>query len=377
MTSAEAATSEVALATSDTPVTATIGGLASWPPGDSLQLVSPERGTTLAGLETNFAAYPKVGETTIAAQALNWKHLGAPLVDGAKGETALITQLVAAQSGGRRYAALARAGAAHGFTVRDGEAATLSATLTPVAQDRAFSIQWKGSQFAALVEATGAGARPGGAATVAISVVPAGFGDIPASHSLRDFFTRYHSGFPTLVELPPFATSDFTQDVVYGNPFPGAWSEFVTAIYTSSVPVPTAAGVGSVQARLITAQSVAALGKGGAIAPQLSPVRNVALDGVAFDAPRAGVGASPTISWQPPALGKATGYAVTVHQVETSDQGVNIKPLTTLSTKGTSLQLPAALLSSGSSYVLTITALSNGDSHQAFAADHVTAQLSL
>lgn len=369
--SAGSGSGEVARATSDTPVTATLGGLASWNQGDSLQLVSPERGITLAGLENNFAAYPKVGETTIAAQALNWKHLGAPLVDGAKGETVMITQLVAAQSGGRRYAALARAGAAHGFSVRDGEAATLSATLVPVAQDRAFSIQWKGSQFAALVAQTGAGASPGGAATVAISAIPAGFGD---------FFTSYYAGFPTLVELPPFATSDFDQEVAYGNPFTGkhgAWSELVTAIYTSSVPVPTAAGVGSVQARLVAAQSVAALGKGGAIAPQLSPVRSVALDGAAFDAPRAGVGTSPTISWEPPALGKATGYAVTVHQVETSDQGVNVKPLATLATKGTSLQLPAALLSSGSSYVLTITALSNGDSHQAFAADYVTAQLSL
>lgn len=341
---------EVGRATRDTDVTFNVSGLSAWAAGDSLQLVDPARGAAMAGIENAFSAYPRGGETTVAGQRLNWRHTGAPLVEAARGESVMLTQLVAAPAGG--YSALARAGAAHGFTVRDGEAAALSATLAAVAQDRALTLRFRGDQFAALAAAAGEGARPGGAAAVEISAVLGG--------AAGDLHAAFQAGLPSLVTFAPLAAAAAERSVVYGNPWKGG--EVATALYSASVPVPTRWGVGSALARFVSSAPVTSL-KAGELAPQLSPVRGVKL--------------SPSrLSWEAPAQGKATGYSVVVHLVDGSDQGVNLKPLATLTTKATSLALPAEVVTAGRTYVFTITAMT-GDGLSFASADHVTAQLAL
>ncbi len=366
---AAAAPAASAAAKRDTQVTLSLGGLQSWKAGDSLQLVVPSTGAALPGLENSFAAYPRAGETTIAAQTVSWKHVGAPLVTADKGETVILAQLAAAIStgDGRAYAALARSGAAHGLTLRDGEAGSLAATLAPVAQDRAVTVQWRGDALPELAAAAGPGARPSPAATVAITALPDG-------GARTDFTAAYHGGLASLVVFPPLPTTRFEQTVAYGNPFSGAsgkWSEVATSVYTASVPVPTASGVGSLAARFVTAVPVTS--KVLELSPRLSPVGGVTLDGVALDAPRTDAGRSPTLAWQAPKLGVAGSYSVTVYLVIGSDQGVELEAIDSLTTKGTSLQLPR--LAAGGTYVAAITATSRGGDELVFAsADHVTAQ---
>jgi hypothetical protein len=132
-------------------------------------------------------------------------------------------------------------------------------------------------------------------------------------------------------------------------------------VYSASVPVPTKWGVGSVAARFVVAAPVASLGKSGELAPQISPVSGVKID-------------AGHVSWQAPSLGKATSYSVVVSAVSGSDQGVDIKAVAQLTTKASSLQLPA--LAAGT-YVLTITAIAQGEGRAFASADHVTAQLAL
>jgi hypothetical protein len=356
---------EGALATRDTDVTFNISGLSAWTSGDSLQLISQRSGVVLGGLESSFAAAPRGGDTTVAGQAINWKHTFAPLVDAAKGDQVMVTQLVAATSNGRPYSALARAGVAQGFSLRDGQPASLAATLAALKQDRTLALRWNGAAFAALTSqasaSAGAGALPAPAATVSISAISqAQAGSLTG----EAFLTSLYAGLPSLVTFSPLPGEVVDQAVAYANPFPslgGTWHELATAVYAASVPVPTRWGVGSVPARFVAAVPVSSLGKTGELAPQLSPVSGVKID-------------AGNVRWHAPTLGKATSYSVVVSAVTGSDQGVDIKAVAQLSTKATSLQLPA--LAAGT-YVLTITAIAQGEGHAFASADHVTAQLTL
>ncbi|HEX4419869.1 MAG TPA: hypothetical protein VH165_18270 [Kofleriaceae bacterium] len=367
----------------DTHVTFQLTGLHAWRTGDSLQIVAPNAGMTLAGPENDFAAYPAAGATAITGQTLNWTSALAPIVDAAKGDTTWVTQMVDAVSGTAHYRALAQAGIAKGFAITDGAPATLTAALAPVAQDRTLALHWRGAQFAALAAQAGPGAQPGATAAIAISTLPE-----PLAHT-NNFFTSHYMGLPNLVELGPISGSaDVDQTVNYGNPFTtaaNAWSEFVTVIYSMSVPVPTKNGIGSLPARIVAALPVTALAKSGELAPPLSPVRAAKVNGQSLDTVRTSVGDAPTISWTAPAAGTATDYAVVVHAVDAAPGGVSLTTVATLHTRATSLQLPASVMVPGRSYVLTITAIAAPGADLAarplvgslpFAsADYVTAQI--
>lgn len=130
---------------------------------------------------------------------------------------------------------------------------------------------------------------------------------------------------PTLVELGPISGSeDIDQAVAFGDPFAAggaAWTEFVSVIYPIPVAVRTPQGSASLSAMIVAAVPLGALGDGGVIAPRLSPVRQARIAGASLDAPAAGVGTSPTVTWQPPEIGTATGYRVAVYALDASPLG--------------------------------------------------------
>jgi hypothetical protein len=343
-----------ARATRDTHVAYDVTGLEPWRTGDTLQLVLPRTGHTMDGVEQALLQPPRPGDTAIAGERLNWKHTGLPLLDAADGATAMVTQLVSRRDGAREYAALGRAGVAPGLELRDGQAAALTAALAPVAQDRTLQLRWRGDQFAALTAQAGADAEPGAAATVAISAALPG--------ALRaEPQAAYDAGLPSLVTFPPLPMSAIEQRVSYGDPFDGV--ELATALYTARVPVPTVWGQGTVLARFLAVTPVEALAQGGALAPRISPVREVSRDGT-------------VVRWQAPKLGKASRYTVALRRVDGSAQGVELPLVTTLQTTASSVQLPAALLTVGTTYVVTITALTI-DGAAFGAADYVAAPFTL
>lgn len=348
---------DVQFPAANTSVAFDLSGLGAWQPTDSLQIVSPNVGLTMAGPEGGFTAPPRTGATAIRGQTLDWKANLAPIIDAAKGDTTWVTQMTSTASDARSYySTLVRAGVARGFTLRDGQPATLSATLAPVALDRTLTLHWKGSEFAALALQAGPGARPGAAPALSIKTLP----DALARHN--SFFRTSYLGLPSLVDFGPIpGSADHDQAIKYGNPFSSsgaAWTEFVTMTYAAPVRIPTPQGIGMVSAMMVAALPVSSLAATGVIAPSISPVRRAQIEGQALDLPRTAVGTSPTITWEAPVLGTATSYAVVVHGVETSKAGVNVTRLATFHTNATSLQLPEGVLTPGSSYVLTITAIS-------------------
>jgi hypothetical protein len=348
---------DVQFPASATQVAFEISSLGDWQAGDSLQIVSPNAGMTMEGPETLLATPPGIGATAIHGQAFDWKSNLAPILDAARGDTTWVAQMAASPTSDGRtyYRALTRAGVARGFTVIDGQAATLSAALAPVAQPRELTLRWKGSEFAALAAQAGPGARPAAAPALAIRALP----ELLARHN--NLFSRHYAALPTLVELGPISgAEDVDQPVAYGNPFAStgaAWTEFVTVVYAMPVAVRTPQGSASLSAAIVAAVPVSALGDTGVISPPLSPVREARIAGAPLDAPSAGVGISPTVTWQPPEIGTSTSYRVAVYALDASPLGVTPTKIATLHTNTTSLQLPGSVLSPGSSYVLTITAV--------------------
>lgn len=347
---------DLAFPTAATPVAFDISHLGDWQSGDSLQIVVPNAGVTMEGPETLFAVPPATGTTAIGGPGFDWAANHAPLLDAARGDTTWVAQMaVTATDDGRTYyRALTRAGVATGFTVVDGRAATLSAALAPIARSRALTLRWKGSEFAALAAQAGPGARPAAAPALAIRALP------EALARDSSLFTRLYGALPTLVELGPVSGSeDIDQTVEFGDPFGSAgaaWTEFVTVVYPIPVAVRTAQGSASLTAMMVAAVPTSALGDG-AIAPRLSPVREPRIAGAPLDAPRAGVGTSPTLTWQPPEIGTSTSYRVAVYALDASSLGVHTARIATLHTTATSLQIPAAVLRPGGSYVVAITAV--------------------
>jgi hypothetical protein len=177
------------------------------------------------------------------------------------------------------------------------------------------------------------------------------------------FFATYYAGLPSLVDFGPLpGASDVDATVSYGDPFTSKaapWTEFVSVVYAFPVPIPTGKAIGSLSAMMVATVPVEGLAGAAAeteIAPSISPVQNAQINDQPLDAPVTGVGASPTVTWQPPAIGTATGYRVVVSAVEASSMGVNVRPVATLHTRSTSIRIPASVMTSGS-YVLTITAI--------------------
>jgi len=321
-----------------------------------------------------------VGATTISGQAIDWQTAFAPIVDGARGDTTWVTQLTAANL---RYARLTRAGVARGFTVTDGRPAMLSAALAPVAQDRTLALRWKGAAFAALAAQAGPGAQPAPAPAISIRALP----DALARHG--NFFSRLYTNLPSLVDFGPISgAADLDETVTYGNPFSsqGArWTELATVVYAIPVSIRTPQGNGLVLAMMVSATPVGALAETGVLAPAITPVRDARIDGQPLDTSRSRAGLAPLLTWEAPAVGAATSYAVAVHAVEGSALGVDVKKVATFHTRAPSLRLPDGIMRAEGSYVFTITAIAAPGADLTTrpfvgslpyaAADHVTARL--
>src|SRR5262249_44101967 len=155
----------------------------------------------------------------------------------------------------------------------------------------------------------------------------------------NSFYRNSYMGLPSLVDFGPIAGSaDYDQTIKYGDPFSSngaTWTEFVTMTYAAPVRIPTPQGIGMVSAMMVAAIPVSSLAETGVIAPSSSPVRNAKIEGQSLDLPRTGVGTSPAITWEAPALGESTNYAVVVRAVETSQSGVNVSPVATFHTRST------------------------------------------
>jgi len=85
-------------------------------------------------------------------------------------------------------------------------------------------------------------------------------------------------------------------------------------------------------------------------------VRNPRLDGADLFAPHTAVGLTPVVSWDAPTTGTPTSYSIVVFRVDANNGGTKVTRTATLTTRATSLRLPAGVLTHGSSFVMSINA---------------------
>jgi hypothetical protein len=333
------------------PTTVTINatGLSPWQLADQIGIMSPNAGALVSDVHTRTT--PSAGDTAIAGHVIAWQS---PLIEAAKGDTTTMFQLVQKTTGNESpgYVALAKSGPATGFTMVDGSPATMTVALADVPQSRTLAVHVKRSQFDALRAQFGPGALP-----------PERFEQSIFIHALPQFRRRGAFGpAPRLVvSFPPEGTLDYDRTFSYGNPFTTggvAWEELAVVRYDFKVPVLAAGAMTPVNVpvgfRYVI--PVAALAVDGTIAPVQTPVRNVKIAGMDLATPRAGVGLTPTITWDPPSTGTPTAYVVGVRRVTANGTTTTVRQVATFNTRSTSLQLPDSVLSNGASYILVIDA---------------------
>src|SRR5215831_15640215 len=336
-----------------TPVGIEIAGLDHWHTGNDLQFISPNVGLSIHNVDTHFA-YPVEGSTTITNQHMNWAAAASPLIESAKGDALWAAQMTQVSSS-VNYSVLTHAGVAQGLDIADGKPSVVRATLAPVAMTRTFNLHWRSAPFANLAAQAGPYASAAPVAVISVLTLPA----LLAQNN--NFAHASYAYLPSLVDVDPvLASRDVDQTIAFGNPFENAgsrWTDFVRVRYAMPVRIP---GVGAIMAVYLQATPIDALGDA-ALAPAISPVRNVKVNGLAANTEQSGVGPTPAISWDAPATGSATSYAVILRAIVPNGASLTIAPAGTLYTRSTSLTLPASATRGVPSYVVTNTATAEKD----------------
>jgi hypothetical protein len=326
-----------------------------WHMGDGIELVAPNVGLSIHDLDTHFP-YPAAGATVITGEHMDWSTAGAPLLDSTKGDSLWVAQMTLMTGQGHiAYRVLTHAGVAKNFDLVDGAPAVMNTNLAPVAANRTLNLHWKGAPFVALAHGAGPNAHEGPAPNISVHTLPAELA------KNNNFASGGYMYLPSLVDFEPMrADGNYDETVPYGNPFAtehAPWTDFVTVVYPIPVTIPH---VGAVHAVFIQAEPVSELANR-PLVPAISAVQAVKINGLGADAPRAGVGSTPTISWAAPATGTATNYAVTIRSIVKAGTSYKLVPSGTFNTTSTSITLPAIATEGMESYVLTVTAISAKD----------------
>ena len=321
----------------ETDVTFDVTGMVPWDAADTTEVVVGNNGTVVFSPDQQVTP-PATGDTAFTGRSIDWSSQpGASLVDASRGDVAMIEQLVAHTSGAETFSTVEQAGTASGFSQTDGVASTLSIAMQPV-QQRSHVLRWRGASFDALASSLGAGAS---------SVFATMFVDAEPDADRLGF---YGFAAPDLLLYTPSSLSvNADLAVHYGNPYRTmgrAWDVFATVLYFYQVPVQL--GDAAPLSETLIYQANTAVDDDIVIAPRISAVRDVQI-------------APPFVRWQPPALGHATQYFLTLERLGVADGATTSQTIVQFYTKDRELEIPSTYLESGATYVMQIQAINFGD----------------
>jgi hypothetical protein len=322
----------------ETDVAFDVTGMAPWDANDTTEVTVGNNGTVVFSPDQQFATPPAIGTTAFAGPSIDWSaQPGASLVDASRGDVAVMEQLVAHTTGTETFSTVERAGTASGFSQTDGVGSTLSIALQPLPQ-RSHVLDWRGASFDALASGLGAGASTS-FATMFVDAEPD-----------ADQFGFYGFAAPDLLLYTPSSLSvNADLSVHYGNPYRSngrAWDEFATVLYFYQVPVQL--GDAAPKLETLAYQANTAVGEDIVIEPRISAVRDVHIE-------------PPFVRWQPPAIGHATLYFLTLERLGISDGVTTSETIVQFYTKDRELEIPSTYLETGSTYVMQIQAINFGD----------------
>jgi hypothetical protein len=219
----------------------------------------------------------------------------------------------------------------------DGQSQALSGAFTTVAPST-MDVDWKASEFDAAVTAC----NP----TTTLTQLYFGGSAQPYPED-----GPYTASPDTFQFLAPDAT-DFAATLTFNNPFPTSWSHFATAggQFGKQYALPSAQPVavfGRVEIRILASGQVT-------LKPLVGCVQNATVGGQNAVSDITGVGVTPTVSFDAPAVGTSTGYEVVFTRLANSGGKTTSTAAGRIVTAGTSVVVPPGLMTAGNAYVITI-----------------------
>ena len=340
--------SDVSYGASTTTLSLALSGLSPWGTKDHVEMLSSNSGAYCYSLNDQTSP-PAAGATTLTATKLNYPGYCYPgqLIDGTKSDLAYVYQLSTKTSPVLgAYTALTNSLLLPtNFSVVNAQDNPVTATLAAVPQN-SFSTRFAISQFEQLAAAGTPGAQVSGTYLL-LESQPGGLAYGPFSTSAD------------LIEVlsTPGAADKDTGALSYGNPFPTSWGTYANVItgFNVSYTLPNAPSPLTVQGSIIYAADASTLGATG-LTPPIGPVRNIKVNGQPATSLLANVTTTPTITFDPPALGTPTSYFITVAGVTVSGGMLGTRVVALFRTQGTSITVPPGPLALGAAYVVSISA---------------------
>lgn len=335
----------VALGTTGAALTfSNVGGLDAWASSDQLEYYSADTELYLYGTA------PPSGSTALS---LTQSFVNRPLITSA--DTAYVMQLRQAASVGADPIRTVSKAMLLPVDMPDATATTVSSAAgsfrTPPMQSAAFD--YRRSQFAALQS----------------SIVPAANPITSVRHDLYVSALRggaaFSYGFYTYsADLLSYSSTDSSDVSIartsFGNPFPSNYGVFgyVGTSFTATFTLPGTTSGASITAVVNHTEPLDSF-TSASIVPKLGPVTNLQINGQNAQTLTAAVGTQPTLSWNPPSLGRADGYQVIIQRlyVPSGTTRTATTVLAQIMTQQTRVVLPPGLLMSGEQYFLRVLSI--------------------
>jgi hypothetical protein len=333
-------------------------GLAPWGDADDVQLTSMSSGLSyqpLFGCPAPDFAYPTAGDTALSGSINYGEWVGVcgnqPVrIDPARGDTLYVTQLSGyTDAEGVDYQEVRRALATNGLPKDATGTLQLSGMLAaPALSPQGFS--FRAPEFAAQVLAS----NPGAGMlynTVNVGALP-GY----AQHGT-------YTGWPDLAlawDYTPL-NGDLNGTFQYTNPFPSTWTPFVTAQaigrvrFTLPLPDGTPSPPRSMSVIAASREPLMA-GSHPPLFAKVGVPQDVRINGQSAAGDLTGVGTTPVVSWQPPALGTVTRYNVRINRIYLTGTFINRVTQASINTTQTQLRIPPGQLLPGETYFLQVYA---------------------
>lgn len=327
-----------------TPLAVALANLDPWQSDSELTLYSPNAGAKLEGFQRYASSQPTLGvdgyTATLNYYLYSW-NLGTPLVQASRGDTAWLVQHRTDTLSNNVVFSISRSLDVLALEMADGQSAAISGAMTTPAPD---SLTWdyRAAEFAdagTQLNAPASGEPPSLTLRMRASPRPA---------------TQTHHAFASLVELYVAEPDVPLATIAFSNPYPSGWDSVAELTYDvwvarqlgTSMPGWYAAGLSSRLSRAaFTSQPVR---------PGLGPVVQAKVNGGDLLLDQSGIGLTPTFTWQPPAFGTPTRYALNIDRLTVQGGATRVAQSYYVDTPETRVTLPPGILIAGQPYVVRL-----------------------
>lgn len=334
-------------ATTPTPVTLSVSGLAPWSSqADLLQLYS------FGASDWASLSASSIGDGATASSGVlaDWRYANGNLL--AAGDALWLSQLrltgttdAIVPTTAYAYWQNVAAGSATGIALANGVPAVASLQLSPAASQATTVVDWKTTGFEA-----------------ALPSLPPAWGD--HTYTLHASAAPvapvwYASSTLDLIELVvPGGSHDARATFAYGAVAPAAWPAREWFSY-DAVVARRAVGATSSAAIAVSSSLWRAASPGAQAAPLVGEVSSPMIAGVDASLAQSGIAPGPLLTWSPPRVGTATHYQVRILEFTPSGTSTRLVRTVRFQTTSTRLQTPEWLFLPGNTYVAKITALND------------------